>query len=111
LSFHIEEAESRIAARVYLGFKLLNDVVPRILEEGRWIGERIALAKTWYKFLCRKQGCPNVPEDPRKWGSKDLDEIADALVSYALSLLEPALRARPSMVRERGSIGLEEIPF
>jgi len=102
LSFGIEEAESRIAARVYLGFKILTEIVPQILEDGAWIGRRIALAKTWYMFLCMtQQGCPNVPEDPRKWGSKDLEEIADALVAYALRLLEPALRARPS-VREEG---------
>jgi len=111
LSFSIEEAESRIAARVYLGFKILTEVVPRILEEGRWIGERIALAKTWYMYLCSVEECPEVDRDPRKWGSKDLETIAEALVSYAYRLLEPALRARPSMVRERGSIGLEELPF
>jgi len=97
LSFSIEEAEGRVAARVYLGFKILNDIVPRILEEGRWIGERVALAETWYMYLCSVEECPDVPEDPREWGSKDLEAIAEALVSYAYRLLEPALRKRPSL--------------
>jgi len=96
VSVGYEDFGYRPTAKVWLGIKILTDIVPSILEDGSWIGRRIAVAMTWYKFLCRTtEGCPKVPEDPRKWGSKELDAIAEALVSYAKSLLEDALRVPP----------------
>jgi len=95
LSLSIEEAGNRADVRVRVGLMILNDVVPRMLEEGRWIGERVALAETWYMYLCSVAGCPDVDSNPDNWGSKELKTIARALVSYAKTLLEPALTAPP----------------
>jgi len=109
LSFSINETDSRATARLYLGLKILTEVVPEILEEGKWLGRRLALMKTWYEFLCLEKSCPNVPSDPKNWGSKEIETIAKALVAYAHELLEPSLRTSPSGVRERrGSVDLEE---
>jgi len=93
LSFHIEEAGSRADVRVRVGLMILNDVVPRMLEEGRWIGERVALAETWYMYLCSAMECPEVDSNPDNWGTKELKTIARALVTYAKALLEPTLEA------------------
>jgi len=95
LSLSIEEAGSSTGVRIRVGLMILNDVVPRILEEGRWIGERVALAETWYMYLCSATGCPDVDSNPDNWGTKELKNIARALVSYAKTLLEPALNTPP----------------
>jgi len=46
LSLNTEETDSQADVRVRAGLMILNDVVPRILEEGRRIGERETLAET-----------------------------------------------------------------
>jgi len=112
LSLPIDETGNRVDIRVHLGLMLLNDIVPRILEEGRWIGERVSLAETWYIYLCSKEACPEVDSNPDNWGTKELKTIAKALVAYAGKLLEPYLKTPPRQAtRRRGSSGSEELPF
>jgi len=108
MSLPVEETGSRVDIRVHLGLMLLNDIVPRILEEGRWIGERVSLAETWYIYLCSRDACPEVDSNPDNWGTKELKTIAKALVNYAYRLLEPYLKTPPIRGR-RGLAGSEEL--
>jgi len=110
LSLPVDEPSRREGLRVHLGLMILNDIVPRILEEGRWIGERVALAETWYIYLCSKDACPEVDSNPDNWGTKELKAIAKALVNYAYRLLEPYLKNPPARGR-RDLAGSEELPF
>lgn len=79
-----------------LALHILDNVVPKIINDGTFIGDRIAVAYTWYRFLCRKSPsmCPDIEKDPDKWSLEDLKKIADKLVDFATQLLIPALRER-----------------
>jgi len=76
-----------------LALHILDSVVPKILNDGVFIGDRIATAYTWYRFLCKRSPsmCPDVPKDLDKWSLEDLKKIADKLADFATSLLIPAL--------------------
>lgn len=87
MSIELDSLSSSPSIRVKLGLHILSFVAPRLLNDGIFIGERIAIAYTWYKFLCKVSRCPPVSEDPEKWSLVELRVIGEWLVDYARSLL------------------------
>lgn len=76
-----------------LFFRIVNDIVPTIVDSGVPIFKRYALAWSWYKYLCiAYKECPkDVPSDTRKWDSHTLEKIAEKLIEYANSLIHDYL--------------------
>ncbi len=84
--------------KVKLAIYILNRVAPRIMNLSAPSSYRIALAFTWYRFLCGKPRlygakCPEIDGDPNKWGKDELRKIAETLIDYATSLLVAALHS------------------
>jgi len=88
MSLDIEPLEASASLKIRLGLHIINNVVPRILNDGVYIGERISVAFSWYMFLCKIGLCPNVPKEMEKWGLEEIKIIADELVEYARKLLK-----------------------
>lgn len=99
MSIEIESLTTTAPVKVRLGLIILSEIVPRILNDGLFIGERLSLAYTWYMFLCRVARCPaDVPREMEKWGLSELRKVAEALVDYARALLGEFVSARPQEV-------------
>jgi len=89
LSLDFETTEQAAPTKVRLGFQILYQIVPHILNDGVFIGDRIATAYTWYMFLCKIGRCPNdIPDNPSKWGMSELTKVSQHLVDYASRLLK-----------------------
>jgi hypothetical protein len=84
--------ERRYPFKLYLALHVLSSIVPRILDDSVLITERVALAQTWYLFLCKIGLCPEVPEDFSAWGPSELQEIAKSLVTYSHMLISEETR-------------------
>lgn len=79
--------------RVHVALTILREIAPELLNNGEFIGYRLALAYTWYRFLCYSGRCPkNIPGDMRKWDDKTITTIAEELVKYARDLLKDAIK-------------------
>jgi len=90
------EPAEREGIKTRLAMHILDNVVPRIMNDGIFIGDRIALAYTWYRFLCKHSAsrCPDVPKNIAEWSLEDLRKIADALIEFAQQLIEGALQKK-----------------
>jgi len=98
MSIEIESLTATTPVKVRLGLIILSEIVPRILNDGLFIGERLSLAYTWYMFLCRVARCPDVPREMERWGLSELRKVAEALVDYARALLGEFVATRPQEV-------------
>jgi len=87
VSLEIEPVMTATPVRIRIGLTILTEVVPRILNDGLFIGDRLSLAYTWYLFLCKVSSCPDVPKEVEKWGLSEIRRVAEALVDYARALL------------------------
>ena len=56
--------------KTWLGVHILDNVVRRILNRGVFIGDRIALAYAWARFMCKHSPalCDDLDMDIEKWG-------------------------------------------
>ncbi len=76
--------------RIRIAFHILNEVVPRMLEEGTPITTKVALAYTWLRFVCKvlPRECPeNLPHELEKWRADTIERVAEILITYAVKLL------------------------
>jgi len=87
MATEIEPVMTTAPVKVRLGLHILSEIVPRILNDGLFIGDRLSVAYTWYLFLCKVSKCPDVPKEMEKWGLSEIRKVAEALVDYARALL------------------------
>ena len=91
MSLDMELLETQPTIKVRVGLHIISSVVPRILDDSIFIGERVALAYSWYLFMCKISLCPDVPKEMSKWGLNELQKVAEALIDYARKLLKDYL--------------------
>lgn len=90
--------DSALTYKYNLAMRILNRVAPRLLNTSIPLSERVSNAYTWYVFLrevdaslCRDL-CGEIDSDYSNWGSRDIEVIAKALVSYASRLLKENIK-------------------
>ncbi len=78
---------------VSLFYRILNEVVPELMDKSTPVYKRFAKAWSWYKFLCHIRECPqDVPKNHNEWDEKVIEKIANKLVHYAVIHLYYAKR-------------------
>ncbi len=95
LEFIEGEIVSKLKVRVAL--HIIDEVVPRLLEDGEPISRRMALAYSWLRFVCKIMKCPSdLPQNPKEWSFDTLERIADVLLDYARHLLKDYVSPNPT---------------
>lgn len=93
MAFEFQQTVLPSGIRVQVALHILNHVAPEILDSGNSLHRRMAVARTWYGFLCEMTGCPDeIPDDTREWNLATLERIAQALIEYASGILGQYLR-------------------
>jgi len=79
----------------WLAVHILDNVVRRILNRGVFIGDRVALAYAWARFMCRHTPplCEDLDMDIEKWGEEELRKVADKLSLLASNFLLKATKS------------------
>ena len=94
MSLYIEDVQSNSDIKRRLAFEILGNIVPKLLNDGVYIGTRVSLAYTWGRFLCRARECPDTPRNIRDWNLEHIKVVADSLVDYAMSIIEDYVKTR-----------------
>ena len=71
-----------------LAVYLLDRVVPLLLNDAESIDRKIAVARTWYLYLRDRIRENEVPPDYTKWGVKEIEKIAEAIINYVKHILK-----------------------
>jgi len=88
LSIDIELLEHESDTRIKIALMIMNEIAPKLLNDGVYIGERLSTAYTWNKFLCRVSKCGVEDKDYKMWGLDDIRMVADGLIEYALGIIQ-----------------------
>ena len=95
MAVEFREGFERYGLKVRIAMHILDEVVPKILNTGVFIGERIATAFSWIGFVCkyRPAKCSDLNTDVSKWSQEELKKVARKLIEFASELLVPALKS------------------
>ncbi len=94
MSLYVEDIQSNSDFKTKLAMEILTNIVPRLLNDGVYIGTRVSLAYTWSRFLCKADKCPDTPSNIRDWDLSHIKIVADSLVDYAMSIIEDYVKTR-----------------
>lgn len=91
MSIVVESTAVKKDPRLSLAFTIINNIVPTIMNPANFIGQRLAVAYSYYKLICKlePQLCrqKNIPPQIKDWKPKTIEEVADILIEYASRII------------------------